>query len=228
MRHVLPVTRLLAKRSCAQACHVVVQGDHMAGLVATHFGIPAARILVCPPTPPTPTSQAQGPRDEGPFRLFYPGHTLPYRQVPLVCEVVRRLRGAGREVEVRLTCEGRSEPGIVCLGAMPHEAVMAQWGQTDALLHPSLCETVGLGMLEAAASGVPVIAPELPYTRAIAPWAMRIPEALSVSAWMKGLERLIDDQALWHEFSGRGVRMGGVGGGMELLAATVLQALQAG
>ncbi|NVK33293.1 MAG: glycosyltransferase [Rhodobacteraceae bacterium] len=53
------------------------------------------------------------------------------------------------------------------LGQRPHEALFKLYREAGALIYPSCFESLGLPLLEARSSGLPVIAPELDYVRDI-------------------------------------------------------------
>lgn len=56
---------------------------------------------------------------------------------------------------------------ITNLGVLPHERMMAAYHEADALIYPSLMESFGLPLIEAASCGLPVVAAELDYVRDI-------------------------------------------------------------
>ena len=51
------------------------------------------------------------------------------------------------------------------LGQMPHAHLLQTYHQVGALLFPSLAESFGIPLVEAASAGLPILAPELDYVR---------------------------------------------------------------
>lgn len=51
------------------------------------------------------------------------------------------------------------------LGQMPHADILAAYRAASALIFPSYAESFGLPLIEAAAAGLPILAPELDYVR---------------------------------------------------------------
>ena len=56
---------------------------------------------------------------------------------------------------------------IVFEGVLPHETLLSYYKSSQGLLFPSIIETLGLPMLEAAAFGLPIIASDLDYAREV-------------------------------------------------------------
>jgi glycosyltransferase involved in cell wall biosynthesis len=56
---------------------------------------------------------------------------------------------------------------VVNLGLIGREALQAEYARRACLVYPSLRESFGLGLLEAAAMGMPILGADLPYTHAV-------------------------------------------------------------
>lgn len=54
---------------------------------------------------------------------------------------------------------------VINIGTVPPERIHEVYAQAGALIYPSLLESLGLPLLEAAAAGVPILAAELDYVR---------------------------------------------------------------
>lgn len=56
---------------------------------------------------------------------------------------------------------------IVNLGTLPYDQLVQQYSDTDIVIYPSLSESFGLGLIEAAQLQIPIIASNLPFVHAI-------------------------------------------------------------
>ena len=68
-------------------------------------------------------------------------------------------------IEIEKDCIG--DDRIRFIGSQPYESICNLYQVCDALLFPSYIETYGLPLLEAAMSGLPIIAADLPYAREV-------------------------------------------------------------
>jgi len=59
------------------------------------------------------------------------------------------------------------DPRIKLIGMQPYDRLCELYQTSDALLFPSYIETYGLPLLEAAMTGLPIIASDLPYAREV-------------------------------------------------------------
>ena len=116
----------------------------------------------------------------GGTRLLYVTHAASYKGVELLLEASRVLRDDGLlPATTWLTIAPEDWPegfrGYVdfisrhslqahvrLLGRIPHEAVHLIYEAADVFVYPSLCESFGFPLVEAMASGLPIIAADLP------------------------------------------------------------------
>jgi glycosyltransferase involved in cell wall biosynthesis len=70
-----------------------------------------------------------------------------------------------REDLRKLIDAGGLQHNIVFHGPMPHEQLLSMYKASGGLLFPSIIETIGLPLLEAAAFGLPVLANNLEYVK---------------------------------------------------------------
>jgi glycosyltransferase involved in cell wall biosynthesis len=166
--------RELMKISCKKADAVLVQSPSMKKEVCQKFRIPQEKVSVFPPSvepeePPDALSPQLRLLRDGAFgfKVLYVGNTRPYKNLQTVLKTVSKLRGQGMAVALYLTCSPDHPycltPGVVGIGALKKPALWAAYQLADLLVMPSLAETVGLPMLEAASSGLPVLAADRPY-----------------------------------------------------------------
>lgn len=103
------------------------------------------------------------------FTFLYVGRLAPEKNVELLLSAFAMVRDALPEGAVRLAIAGsgpsedslraRAGAGVLFLGAVDREKVLpAVYASSDAFVYASLTETLGLVVLEAMASGLPVIA----------------------------------------------------------------------
>jgi glycosyltransferase involved in cell wall biosynthesis len=132
-------------------------------------------------------------------RLLYVGNDSNYKNLKLLPGALELLR---RQLpELRLFATLRQDhplarhPGIVALGSLRPEVVAEAYGLATALVMPSLAETVGLPLLEAALAGLPILAADQPYAREVCGEAASYFDALSpVDLAQKALRLLRDTE----------------------------------
>lgn len=59
----------------------------------------------------------------------------------------------------------RLDENFIFEGVMPHDELLGMYRSMRALLFPSIIETFGLPLIEAASAGIPVLVSDLPYAR---------------------------------------------------------------
>ena len=87
-------------------------------------------------------------------------------------------------------------PWVRRLGWVDHESLAAVYAQAEALLLPSTFESVGLPMIEAMATGCPVLTSNRWGTKELAEGAAYLVDPESVDSIADGLERLLTDTSL--------------------------------
>jgi len=97
------------------------------------------------------------------INLFYPATDLFYKNHNVLYEALRILKGKA-QLYVTIPSEGEN---VTSMGVLPFEQVCAMYYQCDALVFPSYIETFGLPLLEAAQTGMPIIAADIPYAREV-------------------------------------------------------------
>lgn len=102
------------------------------------------------------------------LRLLYPAMPHFYKNHRIISEA---LKITDANVEILFTIPPNNQNGrderIKLIGLQPYEHVCELYRSCDALLFPSYIETFGLPLLEAAMTGMPIIAADLPYAREV-------------------------------------------------------------
>jgi alpha-maltose-1-phosphate synthase len=161
----------------SQVLHSESQEHHLATriIAASSFtkrtlisqGIAADKIVVNPYGVDTrkfhPASRR---RAERPLRFLFLGSVSARKGIPLLIEAWRSLNLKGCELWIvgPITPQASSLipslPGLKVFGKYPHEELPGLLRQCDVLVFPSYCDGFGLVLLEALASGLPVITTE--------------------------------------------------------------------
>jgi len=128
--------------------------------------------------------------DEGTLRLLFVSHYNYYRNFETLFRAVPLIRDSlgGRKIKIFLTCKLRSEenPGsysvgravalikqlgiaenVVELGTVPYSQLHRVYQACDIYVTPAYAETFAHPLVEAMASGLPVVASDLPVHREI-------------------------------------------------------------
>lgn len=107
----------------------------------------------------------------------------------------------------RIAVQSRADRlNVVNLGHLPRPEVLKLYGRARALLFPSLSESFGLPLIEAAHLGLPILAPELDYVRDVCSPAQTF-DPLSAVSIARAVRRFLGEpeplvqvsepQALW-------------------------------
>lgn len=122
--------------------------------------------------------------EEDTFNFFYPASGNEYKEhVTLVYslhELNRLHPDLIKNIRVHFTLDEISNSPLVSFienfnlrqqfvfhGNIEHDALLSMMKSSNGLLFPSVIETIGLPMLEAAALGIPVVANDLPFVHSV-------------------------------------------------------------
>lgn len=199
--------RALLRKLRQAAAILAVSAAATEDLVA--FGIDRERVVVAPLglTPlPSPAGDQEAPAGQAPYVLTV-GETAARKDYGIVIEALARLPeelnlvmvgppGADEPRLLRLAANLGIAPRVRRLGAVSDQALAGLYRGALALCFPSVIEGFGLPVLEAMASGTPVLASDIPATRELAGRAARYIEQRRADAWAQAIDELAGDAAL--------------------------------
>lgn len=124
-------------------------------------------------------------RGDGTLRVLYVSIYYAHKNPGTLVRAVSRIKQSGMDVHARITMnldEIRATPGgaqdalimqagvengLVSTGRHPYERLPELYRNSDVFVFPAVCETFGHPMVEALASGLPVVVAEHPVNREI-------------------------------------------------------------
>jgi alpha-1,3-rhamnosyl/mannosyltransferase len=221
------VRRAFYRRSARSAAHILTDSDFSATEIVEAYGIPRERITVAP----LGVSATFAPADadvspELPAGIAYPyllhvGDLHERRNLAVVVDALLEARrhfgalpalslvlagvdrGIGDEL-CAIAAEADAGEAVILLGVVGDALLDTLYRGAAALTYPSRYEGFGLPVLEAMASGTPVIASR----------AASIPEVLGdagilldpddVGAWTDAIIKVVNDERLRADMSARG------------------------
>lgn len=207
--------REVMRLSCRRAELVVVQSKAMRDRIESDLGVDGSKLLVSHPSArkraprnaddPQLTRMRDAPRS---CRLLYVGNARPYKNLDFLLRALYSARARGAQWRLFMTCPPShplcAPPFVVGLGTLQPEALWAAYELADVLVMPSLVETVGLPMLEAASAGTPVLAADRPYARETCGDGALYFDPQDIADFQTKLDRLMTDHELRLNLIGRG------------------------
>lgn len=207
----------LARAHARQADQVIVVSRFTAGEVERRLGVPADRISVCSPGAPSWEPRTTEPSDG--YVLFF-GTLEPRKNVGGLLDAYEILARRGK-TRTPLVLAGKATAEAAAwlarIGRPPLEGLVRHIGYVDpahrralyegavALVQPSFEEGFGLPVLEAMATGVPVIAANRGALPEVAGDAATLVDPTAPEAIADALDRLIDDAEARAAASARGL-----------------------
>lgn len=156
------------------------------------------------------------------IRLLYVSHAAPYKGIELLLDAARILRDefalpattwltvapddwpAGFAGYLAFLRRHRLERHVQLLGRVPHNAVHLVYSAANLFVYPSLCESFGFPLVEAMASGLPIIAADLPLNREMCGEAAVFYPARDSAAMAREIARLAADPAMQAKLAAAG------------------------
>lgn len=166
-KHIYPLcVRLFLSKDTT----VFVQLDFIKEGFVKYFRHPQQNVKVYSPSVAEPeNSDLHIDLDTQKVNLFYPAIGVFYKNHRVLRDALQHDCG---QVQMYFTLENASiswnaDRRISLLGVLPYAEVCAMYRHCDALVFPSYIETFGLPLIEAAMTGMPVLAADLPYAREV-------------------------------------------------------------
>jgi len=188
---------------------VFVQQHQLREQLLRRYALNPHRVWVIPLVKPlfTETDKKETHPQPAVFRFFFPAYPYVYKNHLVLLAAASRLVQQGiRNFEIVCTYDENQNAYIRKLrqgfpadlpirftGYLQTHALEAWYHRADALVFPSLCETWGLPLSEAAALGLPILAADLPYARETLSDYRKVCwlPPLDVEAWAKAMESMI-------------------------------------
>lgn len=188
--------RVLIKAHMMNCSEVIVQTD----LVAKNFAtmIRAIRPIIIHPVFDKSIEWSTADRYNGSvLKLFYPASSAPHKNHLLLLKSLANYHG---EYELVLTLDSlptrllgdlSSQVNIVYLGSCNRDKIFSTISEVDALIFPSLTESFGLPLVEAATMKKPILAIDLPYVDEIISTPYRFDN--NIHSLIKCIRKLVRD-----------------------------------
>lgn len=209
--------RAFYRRSARSASHILTDSAFSASEISAAYGIPADRISVVPLgvgatfSPGDLDVPGDLPAGVTPPFLLHVGDLHERRNLAVVVEallVARRHFGAAPAASLVLAGvdrgvgDGLSElaagagdaDAVVRLGTVSEERLVALYQAATAFVYPSLYEGFGLPILEAMASGTPVIASRAASIPEVVGDAGLLLDPLDVAGWTDAIVTIVNDE----------------------------------
>jgi glycosyltransferase involved in cell wall biosynthesis len=154
-------------------------------IAVNHFGVPLERFELC-----TLTSSLEEPKSfNQPFCILYVSEYGDYKNFKTLFKTIKVLSNKGvadftvvttadpcqypnvqsvtREEDQALAVHPLVASFVKCSGYVPYETVTELYKSSDLFVFPSITESFGHPLVEAMASGLPIIASDIPVCREI-------------------------------------------------------------
>ncbi|MCY0909797.1 MAG: glycosyltransferase family 1 protein [Sulfobacillus thermotolerans] len=207
------------------ATHVIAISEQVKQDAIVKLGLDAQKISVIPHGVDTdtlsPRHKGHGLYGNHPPYLLYLGSAEPHKNLPRLLEAFRLVASDYPDLSLYLggRWQQRDQAGldkviddlklrdrVKILGYVHPEDKPSLLANATAFVFVSTAEGFGLPILEAMASGVPVVASDIPVFREIATDAALFVNPSDVAHLAKGLQQILADQSLRDDFARRGLR----------------------
>lgn len=220
----------LFRRSARTAAQILTVSEHAKQRITAVYGVPPARITVTYEAAdpiffvrvsPETVERVRQRYGLGARYILAVGQLHPHKNLGLLLDAYATLRGtttmpvrlalvglprsAGEELRERIRALG-IEGEIIMTGWVPDEDLPALYQGAAAFVMPSRYEGFGLPVLEAMASGVPVVTTTATSLPEVAGDAALLVDPDDVAGMAEALGRVLGDEGLRAELIGRGTK----------------------
>lgn len=172
------------KRSLSKDCSIIVQTPIIKTLFSRKYKFPLEKILVAFPDIKQPDTESikEYSFDNKYFHFLYPAargiykeHNTLVKAIKLIddCEIRNKVRvhltlskGTKPSLEKEIRDAGLTEQ-FIFHGSIPHDVLLSMYKGSNGLLFPSMIETIGLPLLEAASFGIPIVANNIDFVNEV-------------------------------------------------------------
>jgi glycosyltransferase involved in cell wall biosynthesis len=221
-RRALLRDRVLVRRSARAATRIVTVSESSRRDLIELYGIAPDHVTAIPNGVgrgffPGTTMDARdvGGRNGRPLRVLAVGTLQPRKNLLRLLDAVRLI---SREIPVDLRIVGpdgfqaqairerlASGARVSIIGYVPEDQLAREYRAADVLVYPSIYEGFGLPVLEAMASGTPVVTTTGGALPELAGDAALVVDSLDVTAMAEAIRRIADDPALTQTLRQRGL-----------------------
>ncbi len=203
----ITIERLWGKHLQGHCHRYMVQTPTVATVLSSWLKRPVPVVVVPFAVQATPDTASLGSTAPKPFDFVYVASGEAHKNHQRLLQAWRLLADAGLKPTLALTVDQQQYPAlardierhasqlglkIVNLGTLSAAEVDRLYGNAAALVYPSLTESFGLPLIEAAQHGLPIIAAELDYVRDVA-CPVQTFDALSAMSMARALRRFLGD-----------------------------------
>jgi glycosyltransferase involved in cell wall biosynthesis len=176
-------------------------------ITVVHNGVHPACSPVPDPTADAAVSQLLPAKAAGTFWLLQVGSTIPRKRLDVLLRVFAAVRaespqarlvrvgGPFTTAQLRLVRDLNIEDSIYVLSGVTPSVLAAVYRRADLLLQTSDSEGFGLPVVEALASGCPVVASDIPVLREVGGPAAAYCPAGDIESWKETIVRLKQEWA---------------------------------
>lgn len=226
----LAINRFLFRRTAKHASAIIVQTQHMLRAITANYEIPSGKVHIVPnnvskdlltDAPGDIVKRHLGPKLQSVPRLIYPAAPYPYKNFELILKLCHDMKGANpRRARFVLTLDESSNPGkslmkrvrsegleavVENVGILNQKELSREYAKSSALFFPSLAESFGNPLLEAAAFGLPVMAADLDYAHDVMGDAAIYFDPHNLESANAAIAQ-IRDATMWQDYSARSLK----------------------
>ncbi|MGP7818698.1 glycosyltransferase [Niallia sp. 01092] len=147
----------------------------------------------CNPLTPSIEAKITNVANKNKIKLLYPTNLEKYKNNNRLISAVKRYneKNEHNQVVLYLTLDGQDDTDINYLGKIPFESMYTLYKKMDALIFPSIVETLGLPLLEAEESGLNRIVADREYAREICKNNAYYFDPYSIGSIMQTIEQFV-------------------------------------